>query len=121
MEDGMNALSHGNLIAIIAFSCFMVCPRMAAMTNFLTKYSVSSIYLVVIGGTLVSLPLLILTAWTIRQWGLMAGLALAIVTDLLAALVLTTLSVKMAVEVLIIAAFVVAGSRLAAWVTATLL
>lgn len=49
----------------------------------------------------------------------MAGLAIAVLTDLLAAMILTNISVKMAVEVLIIAVFVVVGSRFAAWVTAT--
>lgn len=106
-------------IVVVAFASFIVCPRMAAMTNLLTRYSISSIYSVVIGGTIVSLPLLIATAWAIRQWGLMAGLALAIATDILAAVILTTVNVKLAVETIIIAVFVVAGSRLASWITAS--
>jgi hypothetical protein len=64
------------------------------------------------------LLLLIATAWATPQWVLMAGLALAIATDLLAAMILAMENAKVAVETFIIAIFVVAGSRLATWITA---
>ena len=115
----MSSWSSANqLVSILAFSFFIVCPRMAAMTNLLSRHTQSGgIYSLVALGTVVSLPLLLLTAWAIRQWGIMAGLALAIITDLAAAGLLATVNYKVAVETLVIAAFVVAGNRLAVWVT----
>ena len=106
------------IIVTVAFAFFIVCPRLAAMTNVLGRSGGYSIYWLVVLGTLLSLPLLLLTAWSIRQWGLMAGLLLAILTDLAAALVLTSVNLKLAVETFIIAVFVVAGNRLATWLTA---
>ncbi len=82
----MNAASSGlavYLATVAAFAFFIICPRMAAMTNIITRYSQMSIYSVVLWGTILSLPLLILTAWAIDRWGLMAGLGLAIFTDFL--------------------------------------
>jgi hypothetical protein len=48
-----------------------------------------------------------------------AGLALAIVTDLLAVAILKPLHIKAAVETLIISLFVITGAKLASWITAT--
>jgi len=47
----------------------------------------------------------------------MAGLGLAIFTDLIAAAILTSVSIKVALETFIIALFVVAGNKLATWVS----
>lgn len=116
--NGINQNLFPYFATTLAFAFFIVCPRMAAMTNILTKYSQLSIYWVVTWGTIVSLPFLVLTAWAIRQWGLMAGLAIAIVTDLFAALILKPIHIKAAVETFVIALFVVSGARFASWVTA---
>ena len=113
--DGKTLISYS--IAILAFSFFIVCPRLAAMTNIISKNTAVSIYLTVIVGTIVSIPLLIATAWAIRHWGLMAGLAIAIITDMLAAALMASVSLKVALETLIIAAFVVIGNRFALWVS----
>jgi hypothetical protein len=51
----------------------------------------------------------------------MAGLAIAIVTDIFAAALLTSVSLKAAFETFIIAIFVVAGNRFAMWVSSRLL
>lgn len=110
----------GYLVTVIAFAFFVVCPRMAAMTNILSKNTAISIYWIVVVGTLVSVPLLILTAWSIRHFGLMAGLAIAIITDILAAAILTSVSLKAALETFIIALFVVVGNRFAMWVSSRL-
>ena len=105
-------------IVIGAFGFFIVCPRMAAMTNLVAKNFEFSIYWLVILGTLLGIPLLLLMTWVIRQWGLMAGLGFAVFTDLLAALIISSVSMKAAVETFIIAVFVVAGNRMAIWLTA---
>ncbi len=105
-------------LATGAFAFFVVCPRMAAMTNIIVKNFSFSIYWLVVAGTVLSIPLLLLMTWIIRQWGLMAGLGFAVATDFLAALILSSVSLKAAVETFIIALFVVAGNRIATWLTA---
>ncbi len=105
-------------VAMTAFAFFIVCPRMAAMTNLVAKNFELSIYSLVILGTVCSIPFLLLMTWIIQRWGLLGGLGFAVFTDLLAALVISSVSVKAAVETFIIALFVVAGNRLATWLTA---
>ncbi len=117
MNDGLFAY----LVTLSAFAFFVVCPRLGAMTNLLNKHSPFSIYSLVILGTFASIPMLILMTWLIRQYGLMAGLGLAIATDLAAALILTSVSIRVAVETFIIALFVVVGNRIATWIGSTFL
>ena len=114
-----NILSYS--IVLAAFGFFVVCPRMAAMTNLITKNFEFSIYWLVILGTVISIPLLLIMTWIMRRWGLMGGLGFAVVTDLLAALIISTVNMKAAIETFIIALFVVAGNRLATWLTANFL
>ncbi len=101
-----------------AFAFFIVCPRMAAMTNLIAKNFNVSIYWLVVWGTVVSIPLLLIMTWIIRQWGLLAGLGFAVFTDLLSALIMSSVSMKAAIETFIIAAFVIMGNRIAMWITA---
>ena len=70
----MSDNSMGFLITMAAFAFFVVCPRMGAMTNLLERHTSFPIYWLVIMGTFVSIPLLLIMTWLIKQWGLMAGL-----------------------------------------------
>lgn len=115
----MNDVS-GYVLTIAAFSFFILCPRMGAMINILDKNTSFPLYWLVIVGTLGSVPLLFLMAWVIKQWGLVAGLALAVATDLVAALVLKSVSTRAAIETFIIAIFVIAGNKIATIITARL-
>ncbi len=113
----MSDNSINYLVVTAAFAFFIVCPRLGAMTNILERNSTVPVYWVVIIGTFSSIPLLMLMTWLIKQWGLAAGLGLAIVTDMIAAAILTSVSMKAAVETFIIALFVVAGNKIAMWIT----
>jgi hypothetical protein len=113
----MNDNLFSFVIVIGSFAFFIVCPRMAAMTNLISKNFTFSIYWLVIFGTILSIPLLLMMTWVIRQWGLMAGLGFAVFTDFLAALTISSVSMKAAVETFIIAIFVIAGNRIATWIT----
>lgn len=104
-------------IVMAAYSFFIVCPRMAAMTNLISKNFTFPIYWLVFLGTIISIPLLIIMTWIIRQWGLLTGLGFAILTDILSALIMGTVNIKAAIETFIIAIFVVAGNRVAVWIT----
>ncbi len=108
----------GYVITIVAFAFFVVCPRLGAMTNLLEKNTDFPLYWLVIIGTIASVPLLMIMTWLIKQWGLMAGLGFAILTDLICAAILASVSAKVAVETFIIAVFVVAGNKIAGWITA---
>ncbi len=114
----MNNNSIGFVITIVAFAFFIVCPRMGAMTNLLERHTNYPIYWLVIIGTFGSIPLLLVMTWLIKHWGLMAGLGFAVLTDLAAAAILTSVSFRVAVETFIIAIFVIGGNKFAMWITA---
>ncbi len=114
MREGLFSFS----VVIAAFGFFVVCPRMAAMTNLIAKNFDFSIYRLVVLGTILSIPLLLAMTWIIGRWGLMAGLGFAVLTDLLSALIMSSVSVKAAVETFVIALFVVAGNQVATWLSA---
>ena len=108
------------VLATAAFAMFIVCPRMAAMTNICHRHLTCNLVVLVILGTLVSIPLLIIMVSILKRWGFAAALGFAIATDLISALIMGAISRKAAVEILIISLFVISGSRLASWVTAKL-
>ncbi len=97
----MNDHPIGYLMVTAAFAFFILCPRLGAMTNILERHCSLPIYWIVIIGTVSSIPLLMLMTWLIKQRGLVAGLALAIVTDKIAAAILTSVSMKAVVETFI--------------------
>ncbi len=117
----MNADLLKSAALIIAYSFFIVCPRMAAMTTIVSRSSGYSIYWLVVLGTIFSIPLLMSMCWIIQRWGLVAGLGFAVLTDLFSALILAPVSIKSAIETFIIALFVVAGNRFSIWITSKFL
>jgi uncharacterized membrane protein len=62
------------LIASVAFALFILCPRMAGMTNIISDASQVSIVKVAIFGTILALPLIIGMAFIFRGYGLIAAL-----------------------------------------------
>jgi hypothetical protein len=92
-----------SIIASIGFALFILCPRMAGMAN------------VIANATKVNL---VLVSVIFRQWGLWAALAFAVLTDVLAALVMGAISWKSSLETFIIALFVIGGVRVASLITA---
>ena len=113
----MNPDTSKYIVLMLAYGFFIVCPRMAAMTNMIARNFELSIYWLVILGTFFSIPLLVVMCWIIQKWGLTAGLGFAVLTDFLSALILTSVDIRVAIETLIIAIFVVAGNRIAVWIT----
>jgi hypothetical protein len=105
-------------IASLGFALFILCPRMAGMANVISRATNSNLILVAVIGTLVSLPLIVLMVIIFRHYGLWAAMAFAVLTDLLAALIMGAISWKASVETLIIALFVVAGVKVAGLITA---
>jgi Fe2+ transport system protein B len=108
------------LVASVGFALFILCPRMAGMANVITKATNSNLVLVAVIGTLISLPLIVLMALIFRHYGLWAAMAFAVLTDLLAALMMGAISWKASLETFIIAVFVIAGVKVAGLISAKL-
>ncbi len=104
----------GSLLTVsIAFALFIVCPRMAAMTNIITTATQTNIIHVAVTGTIISLPLIIAMVLIFKHYGLLAALGFCVLTDLGAALVMKQVSFKAGLETLIIALFLILGVKVA--------
>ena len=105
------------LITSIAFALFIVCPRMAGMTNVITNATQTNIIHVAVIGTIISLPLIIAMVLIFRQYGLIAALGFCVLTDVGAALFMREISLKAGLETFIIALFVIAGVKVASTIS----
>ena len=108
------------LIVSVAFALFIVCPRMAGMTNVITNATQTNIIHVAIIGTIISLPLIIAMVLIFKQYGLFAALGFCVLTDLGAALVMRQISFKAGLETFIIALFLILGVKVASIVSSWL-
>jgi len=90
------------LVASVGFALFILCPRMAGMANVISRATSSNLMLVAVIGTLISLPLIVVMVIIFNHYGLWAALAFAVLTDLLAALMMSAISWKASLETLII-------------------
>jgi hypothetical protein len=68
------------VIASCAFSLFVVCPRMAGMMQIITKHCQVSILATVLGGALISIPILVVMVLTFGKFGLWGALLFCILT-----------------------------------------
>ncbi len=59
------------LIASTAFALFVICPRMAGMTNIIASATHLSIIRIAVLGTVLALPLIVLMALIFREYGLL--------------------------------------------------
>ncbi len=104
-------------IAALAFSLFIVCPRMAGMTNVIASSTNVNIIEVAVAGSLLAIPFVVAMVLIYSRYGLFAALIFAVVTDLLSALVIREISFKAGIETLIIALFVMLGVKVASYVS----
>jgi len=109
-EDDM---MYATIVTSIAFALFILCPRMAGMTNVIVNATRTNIVYVSIIGTMISLPLIVVMVLIFKQYGLIAALGFSILTDVGAALFMREISLKAGVETFIISLFVIAGVRVA--------
>jgi len=118
---GRGGKMHSLLIVSVAFALFIVCPRMAGMTNVITRATQTNIVQVAVIGTILSLPLTIAMVLIFRQYGLIAALGFCVLTDVGAALFMKEISLKAGIETFIIALFVIIGVKVASiisgWLT----
>ena len=90
------------------------------MANVIANASKVNLISVAVVGTLISLPLIIAMVVVFQRYGLWAALALAVITDVLAALIMGAIGWKSSFETFVIAAFVLAGVKVANLISARL-
>lgn len=112
----MNSL----LIVSVAFALFIVCPRMAGMTNVITNETQTNIIYVAVIGTVISLPLIIGMVLIFKHYGLIAALGFCVLTDIGAALMMRQISFKAGLETFIIALFLILGVKVASIISSWL-
>jgi len=105
------------LIASVAFSLFILCPRMAGMANIIANASHVSLIKVAVFGTVLALPLIIVMALLFAKFGLAAALAFCVITDLVAAFTMSAISIRAGIETIIVALFVILGVKVASIVS----
>lgn len=105
------------LTAGIGLALFIVCPRMAGMVNIVSKYSQTSLVVTALLGTVLSIPLVIAMVLVFARFGIWSALGFCVLTDLVAAYFMKQISPKAGLETLIIAVFVIAGVKVAPYIT----
>ena len=101
------------LLASLSFGFFVVCPRMAGMLPLISKNTNSSVLMIVLTGALCSIPILMLMVMVFGKLGIAGALAVCVLTDLCAAVIMGGINVKAGFETFIIALFVIAGVKAA--------
>jgi len=106
------------VLSSIAFGLFIVCPRMAGMMHIINNHSNASILRTVITGTLLSIPILLFMVYIFSHFGVWGAIAVCVLTDFAATLIMKEISKKAALETLIIALFVIIGVKVAPLISA---
>ncbi|MDD2439960.1 MAG: hypothetical protein PHD41_07110 [Methanosarcinaceae archaeon] len=115
-EEKMNTF----LLTSIAFSFFIVCPRMAGITNVIANSTETNAVYVAFIGTLISIPLIVAMVVVFKRYGLVAAMAFSVLTDLGAAYFMKEISMKAGLETFIISLFVFVGVKVASKISALL-
>jgi uncharacterized membrane protein len=105
------------LIISTAFSFFVVCPRMAGIVNVIANYTHLSLVKIIFLGVIFSIPLTILMTMIFSKYGISNALIFCVFTDIIASFLMGKINFKSGIETLIIAAFVVAGVKVAAYIS----
>ena len=105
------------LISSIGLSLFIVCPRIAGMVNIIAKETQVSLVYVALLGSILAIPLIIITVLIYGKFGLWGALAFCILTDLGAAFIMKSLSVSAGIETFVIAMFLIIGVKVAPYIT----
>lgn len=105
------------LISSIGLSLFIVCPRIAGMVNVIAKNSQASLINVALLGSILAIPLIVITVLIFSRFGLWGALAFCVITDLGAAFIMKELSASAGIETFVIAMFLIIGVKIAPYIT----
>jgi hypothetical protein len=90
---------------------------MAGMMQVIAKHCQVSILATVLGGTLISIPILVVMVFMFGKFGLWGALLFCVLTDFGAACIMSEISFKAAIETCVIALFVILGVKVAPFVS----
>ena len=107
-------------IVSLAFALFIICPRMAGMVYAIVKSTNTNIIHVALIGTALSLPFVLAMVAIFQRYGILGALGFCVLTDLGAALLVGSLDIKAGVEVVVIAASLIAGVKIASVVSSAI-
>ena len=97
------------MVTSVAFAFFILCPRMVGMASVIANIQGVNSWLAVTLGAIMAIPLFLLMYWVFQKFGMGYAIGLAVITDIVAALVMGAYSWKSTVSIIVIAVFVWAG------------
>ena len=97
------------IAASLAFAFFILCPRMVGMAAVLSEVRDVNPYAIVTYGTILAIPLMLLMYIVLKNFGATWAIALAVATDVGAAIFMGIHSWKATAQLAIIAIFVWIG------------
>lgn len=106
-------LSKNDMISCLAFAFFVVCPRMAGMLYVIQSYADVSMFKTVLIGIVIVIPLLRLMVYIFTKYGVWYALGFCVLTDLLSAFTMNSISINATIEIIVIAIFMILGVKLA--------
>ncbi|MCB8964771.1 MAG: hypothetical protein H6536_07015 [Bacteroidales bacterium] len=101
------------LVTSIALAFFIICPRLAGIVHVVCKYSELPLIKTALIGSIIAIPLVLLMIWIYSKFGIIGALAFGVVTDLVSAYLLKSISIKASIDTLIIAVFVLVAVKVA--------
>jgi hypothetical protein len=110
-------MSKELLVSSIGLGLFIICPRMAGMVYVIAKHSQVSLVYTALFGSILAIPLVVVMVLIFAEFGLWGALGFCILTDLGAAFVMKEISIRAGIETLVIALFVIAGVKVAPFIT----
>ncbi len=93
-------------VVAIAFSLFILCPRLAGMCSIVSRTRGLNPYVVAAIGVVVSIPLVLAMVYVVEKYGVYHAVLVAIVTDVISGLIMGLYSLRSLVEVLVLALFI---------------
>ncbi|RJX16169.1 hypothetical protein CW703_02330 [Candidatus Bathyarchaeota archaeon] len=97
------------ILASLAFAFFILCPRMVGMSVVIADVKGLNPYMVVFIGAVLAIPLFGLMFFVLKNFGVEWALGLAVLTDVLAALLVGIFGWKSTYQIIVIATFLWVG------------
>jgi len=105
------------IIASTSFAFFILCPRMVGMAAVVANIKNVNPYAIVLVGAVLAIPLFGLMFFILDKLGVTWAIVVAVITDVLAALLMGIFSWKSTLQIIIIAVFLWVGVVIANMVT----
>ena len=100
---------HVLVVASLAFAFFVLCPRMVGMAAVIANTKNLNAYMIVFTGALLAVPLFGLMFFILSRFGVGWAILLAVLTDILAAVLIGLFSWRSAFQIIVIAMFLWVG------------